>query len=193
MSAPRPAPELPRRRFPGSLRRSARVSGAPRSPPLRRRLAGSLRGLPPPARVSGVQSPRLLRLASSSLGASPRARWSPSSPNPLPSSSIFQLNPLGPPSYRRVSLIFLTARRYSGPLSFRMDWLDLLSVQGTLKSPFQESFPMVFPVVMCGCKSSSIKKAERRRINASELWCWRRLLRVPWTARRSALGVHWKD
>ena len=43
---------------------------------------------------------------------------------------------------------------------------------------------MVFPVVMCGCESWTIKKAERRRIDAFELWCWRRLLRVPWTARR---------
>ena len=44
---------------------------------------------------------------------------------------------------------------------------------------------LVFPVVMYGCESSTIKKAERRRIDAFELWCWRRLLRVPWTARRS--------
>ena len=44
---------------------------------------------------------------------------------------------------------------------------------------------MVFPVVMYGCKSWTIKKAERQRIDAFELWCWRRLLRVPWTARRS--------
>ena len=44
---------------------------------------------------------------------------------------------------------------------------------------------MVFPVVMYGCESWTIKKAEHRRINAFELWCWRRLLRVPWTARRS--------
>ena len=44
---------------------------------------------------------------------------------------------------------------------------------------------MVFPVVMDGCESWTIKKAERQRIDAFELWCWRRLLRVPWTARRS--------
>ena len=43
---------------------------------------------------------------------------------------------------------------------------------------------MVFPVVMYGCESWTIKKAERRRIDAFEPWCWRRLLRVPWTARR---------
>ena len=44
---------------------------------------------------------------------------------------------------------------------------------------------MVFPVVMYGCESWTVNKAERRRINAFEQWCWRRLLRVPWTARRS--------
>ena len=44
---------------------------------------------------------------------------------------------------------------------------------------------VVFPVVRYGCESWTVKKAERRRIDALELWCWRRLLRVPWTARRS--------
>ena len=48
---------------------------------------------------------------------------------------------------------------------------------------------MVFPVVMVGCKSWTIKKAERRRIDAFELWCWRRLLRVPWIARRSNQSI----
>ena len=48
---------------------------------------------------------------------------------------------------------------------------------------------MVFPVVMCGCESWTIKKAERRRIDAFELWFWRRLLRVPWTARRSNQSI----
>ena len=48
---------------------------------------------------------------------------------------------------------------------------------------------MVFPVVMYGCESWPIKKAERRRIDAFELWCWRRLLRVPWTARRSNQSI----
>ena len=52
---------------------------------------------------------------------------------------------------------------------------------------------MVFPVVMYECESWTVKKAERQRIDAFELWCWRRLLRVPWTARRSALGVLWKE
>ena len=48
---------------------------------------------------------------------------------------------------------------------------------------------MVFPVVMHGCESWTVKKAERQRIDAFELWCWRRLLRVPWTARRSNQSV----
>ena len=48
---------------------------------------------------------------------------------------------------------------------------------------------MIFPVVMYGCESWTIKKAEHRRIDAFELWCWRRLLRVPWTARRSNQSI----
>ena len=48
---------------------------------------------------------------------------------------------------------------------------------------------MVFPVVMYGCESWTIKKAEHRRTDAFELWCWRRLLRVPWTARRSKQSI----
>ena len=48
---------------------------------------------------------------------------------------------------------------------------------------------MVFPVVMYGCESWTVKKAEQRRIDAFELWCWRRLLRVPWTARRSNQSI----
>ena len=48
---------------------------------------------------------------------------------------------------------------------------------------------MVFPVAMYGCESWTVKKAEHRRIDAFELWCWRRLLRVPWTARRSNQSI----
>ena len=48
---------------------------------------------------------------------------------------------------------------------------------------------MVFPVIMYGCESWTVKKAERQRIDAFELWCWRRLLRVPWTARRSNQSI----
>ena len=60
---------------------------------------------------------------------------------------------------------------------------------------------MIFPVVRYGCEGWTIKKAELQRIDAFELWCWKRLLRVPWTARRSnqsilrksVLNIHWKD
>ena len=60
---------------------------------------------------------------------------------------------------------------------------------------------MVFPVVMYRCENWTVKKAERRRIDAFELWCWRRRLRVPWTEgdqispsqRKSVLNIHWKD
>ena len=48
---------------------------------------------------------------------------------------------------------------------------------------------MVFPVVMYGCESWTVKKAERQRIDAVELWCWRRVLRVPWTARKSNQSI----
>ena len=48
---------------------------------------------------------------------------------------------------------------------------------------------MVFPVIMYGCESWTVKKAQCRRIDAFELWCWRRLLRVPWTARRSSQSI----
>ena len=184
------------------------------------------------------------------------------------------------PKYRSFS--FSTSNEYSGLISFRIDWLDLLEVQGTLKSLLQHhsskasilrhsafvyvyiyvclitdhgpitswqidgekvetvsdfifwgfqitedgdcsheikrrlllerkvmtnldsmlksrdiTLPtkirlvkaMVFPVVTYGCESWTVKKAERRRIDAFELWCWRRLLRVPWTARRSNQSI----
>ena len=62
------------------------------------------------------------------------------------------------------------------------DFLTLLTKVHLVKA-------MVFPVVMYGCESWTVKKAERRRIDAPELWCWRRLLRVPWTARRSNQSI----
>ena len=55
----------------------------------------------------------------------------------------------------------------------------------TLSSKVHLVKAMVFPVVMCGCESWTVKKADDRRIDAFEVWCWRRLLRVPWTAMRS--------
>ena len=52
---------------------------------------------------------------------------------------------------------------------------------------------MVFAVVRYGCESWTTKKAEHRRMDASEQWCWRRFLGVPWTAKKSVLNIHWKD
>ena len=69
----------------------------------------------------------------------------------------------------------------------------LKSIDITLPTKVRLVKAMVFPGVMYGCESWTIKKAECQRIDAFELWCWRRLLRVPWAARRSVLGVHWKD
>ena len=59
----------------------------------------------------------------------------------------------------------------------------------TLPTKFCLVKAMVFPVVMCGCESWTLKKAECQRIDAFELWCWRRLLRVPWTERRSNQSI----
>ena len=66
---------------------------------------------------------------------------------------------------------------------------NLDSIRITLPTKVRLVKAMVFPVVMYGCESWTIKKAERQRINAFELWCWRRLLRVPWTARRSNQSI----
>ena len=70
----------------------------------------------------------------------------------------------------------------------------------TLPTKVRLAKVMVFPVVMYGCESWTIKKADRQRIDAFELWCWRRLLRVPWNARRSNQSIlketspeYWKD
>ena len=59
----------------------------------------------------------------------------------------------------------------------------------TLPTKVRLAKAMVFPVVMYGCESWTVKKAERQRIDAFELWCWRRLLRVPWTTRRSNQSI----
>ena len=59
----------------------------------------------------------------------------------------------------------------------------------TFSTKFHLVKAMVFPVVMYGCESWTVKKAERRRIDAFELWCWQRLLRVPWTLRRSNQSI----
>ena len=79
--------------------------------------------------------------------------------------------------------------------------LDSILKSITLSTKVHLVKVMAFPAVMYGCECWTIKKAECRRIDAFELWCWRRLLRAPWTARRSnpsflrksVLNIHWKD
>ena len=65
----------------------------------------------------------------------------------------------------------------------------IISIRDGLSTKVRLVKAMVFPVVMYGCESWTIKKAEHQRIDAFELWCWRRLLRVPWTARRSNQSI----
>ena len=173
-------------------------------------------------------------------------------PSIFPSIRVFSSESVLPirwPKYWSFNFNISPSNEYSGLISFRMDWLDLLAVQGTLKSllhhhsswqidwetmatvtdfiflgskitvdsdcsheikthllhgrkamtnlerilksryiTLQTKFhlvkAMVFPVVMYGCESWTVKKAEHQRTDAFEVWCWRRLLRVPWTARR---------
>ena len=61
--------------------------------------------------------------------------------------------------------------------------MSMIEMAATMENSLVKA--MVFPVVMYGCESWTVKKAEHQRIDAFEVWCWRRLLRVPWTARRS--------
>ena len=109
--------------------------------------------------------------------------------------------------YWSFSFSIIHSKEHPGLISFRMDWLDLLAVQGTqtlvmtnldsilkgrnitLSTKVCLVKAMVFPVVMYGCESWTIKKAEHRRTDAFELWCWRRLLRVPWTTRISNKSI----
>ena len=130
------------------------------------------------------------------------------------------------PNYWSFSFNISPSNEHPGLISFRMDSLDLLAVQGTLTSLLQHHSSkakgagykintekslrfielefielgfiltkvrlvkaMVFPVDMYGRERWTIKKSESQRIDAFELWCWRRLLRVPWTARRSNQSI----
>ena len=75
-------------------------------------------------------------------------------------------------------------------LPFMTNLDSILKSRGiTLPTKVRLVKAMVFPVVMYGCESWTVKNAERRRIDAFELWCWRTLLRVPWTARRSNQSI----
>ena len=90
-----------------------------------------------------------------------------------------------------VHWIFQARVLEGGAIAFSMTSLDsiLKSRDIALATKVCLVKAVVFPVVIYGCESSTIKKAECRRINAFELWCWRRLLRVPWTARRSNQSI----
>ena len=80
--------------------------------------------------------------------------------------------------------MFLLGRKAMSNLESTLKSKDI-----TLPTKVRLVKAMVFPVVMYGCESWTIKKAEHRRIDAFELWCWKRLLRVPWTARRSNQSI----
>src|SRR5574341_960222 len=90
------------------------------------------------------------------------------------------------------SMGFSRQECWSGvPLPSPMSNLDRILKSRDITLPIKVRLvkAMVFPVVMYGCESWTVKKAERRRIDAFELWCWRSLLRVPWTARRSNQSI----
>ena len=89
------------------------------------------------------------------------------------------------PKYWSFSFSIIPSKEIPRLISFRMDWLDLLA----LPTKVRLDKAMVFPVVMYGCESWTEKKAQHPSIDAFELWCWRRLLRVPWTARRSNQSI----
>ena len=92
--------------------------------------------------------------------------------------------------------MFFSFKNYGNSFFISLAWEVVTNLDSILKSR-DITLPtkihlvkaMVFPVVIHGCESWSVKKAEHQRIDAFELWCWRRLLRVPWTARRSNQSV----
>ena len=102
------------------------------------------------------------------------------------------------PKYWSFSFSISPSNEYSGLISFRIDWFNkamtnldsILKIRDiTLPTKVHLVEAMILPVVMYGCASWTIKKAEHRRIDTFELGCWRRLLRVPWTARRSNQSI----
>ena len=100
---------------------------------------------------------------------------------------------LGRKAVTNLSVQFSSVQSLSRVWLFATPWTNLYSILKsrdiTLPTKVCLFKAMVFPVVMYGCESWNIKKAERWRIDAFELWCWRRLLRVPWTARRSNKSI----
>ena len=101
------------------------------------------------------------------------------------------------PEYWSFSFSIIPSKEHPGLISFRMDWLDLLANLDSILKTRDITLltkvclvkAMVFPVVMYGCESWTVKTAECPRIDAFELWCWRRLLSVPWTARTSNQSI----
>ena len=116
---------------------------------------------------------RVDSLPSEPLGKPKNSRWPIPSPGDLPDPGI----KLGSPA-------LLLERKVMTNLDRVLKSRDI-----TLPTKVCLVKAMVFPVVMYGCESWTIKKAEHQRIGAFELWCWRRLLRVPWTARRSNQSI----
>ena len=91
---------------------------------------------------------------------------------------------------RHILLTSLKSHKEYNQSDFSVDHLVMSMYRDiTLPTKVRLVKAMVFPVVMYGCESWTRKKAECRRIDAFELWCWRRLLRVPWTAKRSNLSI----
>ena len=97
---------------------------------------------------------------------------------------------------KKIVIMFFSFKNYGNSFFISLAWEVVTNLDSILKSR-DITLPtkihlvkaMVFPVVIHGCESWSVKKAEHQRIDAFELWCWRRLLRVPWTARRSNQSV----
>ena len=87
-------------------------------------------------------------------------------------------------SYRTITTTYILGRKVMTNLDSIFKRRDI-----TLPTKVRLGKAMVFPVVMYGCESWTVKKAEHQRIDAFELWCWRRLLRVTWTARRSNQSI----
>ena len=104
--------------------------------------------------------------------------------------------------WKQCQTLFFWAPKSLQMMIAAMKWKDACSLEGNYDQPRYHIKKqrhlstqvrlvkvMVFPVVMYGCENWSVKKAEHQKIDAFELWCWRRLLRVPWTARRSNQSI----
>ena len=126
--------------------------------------------------------PSLTALLSWEFGPSPSSALPPMSPSLSSSSSIFLESGVTPVGCE-MCLNKLTLSKISLPLQTSGSFSEIGGNSVCLVKA------VVFPVVMYGCESWTVKKAERRRIDAFKLWCWRRLLRVPWTVRRSNQSV----